>query len=736
MKRWAILFLSVLVLLCVFSMGTAVTRSSMIQEFEGIYYPLTSRSTPCTDVALNTAITAMQALSPPRTILQLTPVDGAGVACTWTLAANVTVPRGITLRVPDGVRVSVNVGQTLTINGPLRADEPDWYTGDGTVTLTYRDWSVDGFSSYVVSGCLPTVPGASLTLDAFACSAQILSNGQWYPVAQTAAAVGPLSAGDGAYWLALHRDTSTAVGSWTRQAGTHYLWRLIAAQPADPTGGLVVGRITVAAGAITAVAAAPGWRSPDAAHHHILYARDYVTGGDGTPTRPYTGWEALFAQLPARTANMDMYTTVHFGHGYYRHATGMVINRDRVRIQGTGPWTTMLVFAPTANATAWTFVSGNASVLYSASLSNLALTSADTTFTKVGVNLIDVSEFTMRDVTIGPAGAWAGAGSIGLQTNGRELSVIDTVTIRADKPFVIGKNPNYATLDLDAWTFRKIYASALGAFPVYTVNDDTTLTSVTFEQQVFTASKGAFSWIKTAGTAASYQITFRDIRHESPADPAVESLAIINNSAAQIQGVLVDQYVISGSHGVRFFGVRDAVVRLFQFQDASNRGLLADSMRLTLDQCFWQTGSTNTITNMELRLGHRSTASTQTLPTTGVYEPTSNDKKHLIVTDTGYWQGKGTIANGATVTLPLSTAGDVFVVGMITVATSSGSVIEGGQVLADAAAVVLGWGTANFQVGAAAANKITLWREAANTFKLTNSTGSIYNYLVTFAKNP
>jgi hypothetical protein len=110
----------------------------MIQEFEGIYYPLTSLSTPCTDVAFNAAITAMQALSPPRNLLQLTPVDGAGVACTWTLAANVTVPRGITLRVPDGVRVSVNAGQTLTINGPLMADDPDWYTGAGTVTRGRR----------------------------------------------------------------------------------------------------------------------------------------------------------------------------------------------------------------------------------------------------------------------------------------------------------------------------------------------------------------------------------------------------------------------------------------------------------------------------------------------------------------------------------------------------------------------------------------------------------------------
>ena len=104
----------------------------------------------------------------------------------------------------------------------------------------------------MASGCLPATSG-STTLAAFACNAYVLSNSQLLYVTQAATAVGPLSSGDGTYWLAIHKDTSTAVGGWTRQTGSHYLWQKNAIEPASPTGGLVFQEVTVAGGAITAV---------------------------------------------------------------------------------------------------------------------------------------------------------------------------------------------------------------------------------------------------------------------------------------------------------------------------------------------------------------------------------------------------------------------------------------------------------------------------------------------------
>lgn len=119
----------------------------------------------------------------------------------------------------------------------------------------------DAQPSYLFSGGAASVPVSSTTLAAFATTAYVNESNILYPVIQAAAAVGPLNSGNGTYWLAVHRSMTGAVASWTRQAGTHYLWRydgssptapqLEPLMPATPTGCLIFGRVTVVGGVIT-----------------------------------------------------------------------------------------------------------------------------------------------------------------------------------------------------------------------------------------------------------------------------------------------------------------------------------------------------------------------------------------------------------------------------------------------------------------------------------------------------
>lgn len=126
--------------------------------------------------------------------------------------------------------------------------------GDPNVAKEMQAWFGDTTSPAVVSGCVPAVPGASLTLAAFACEASARdSTGGLIYMNQASAAVGPLSGGNGTYWLLMHQDTTSAVAGWTRQRGTHYLWQLSTLEPATPVGSLIVSQVTVAAGAISAV---------------------------------------------------------------------------------------------------------------------------------------------------------------------------------------------------------------------------------------------------------------------------------------------------------------------------------------------------------------------------------------------------------------------------------------------------------------------------------------------------
>jgi len=114
-------------------------------------------------------------------------------------------------------------------------------------------WFSDVAQPFMHSGCLPVVPGASLTMAAFACTGYVQGSvGALTYVSQAAATV-TLTNVSGVHWLALHKDTTTTVASWTRRAGSHYLFRQVTAQPANPTGALVFAKVTVAGGVITAI---------------------------------------------------------------------------------------------------------------------------------------------------------------------------------------------------------------------------------------------------------------------------------------------------------------------------------------------------------------------------------------------------------------------------------------------------------------------------------------------------
>ena len=125
--------------------------------------------------------------------------------------------------------------------------------GTGSQQLEMQAWFGDGFTGYIVSNCAPTVPASSLTFAAFQCQVYVVSSGQLLYVTQTSVAVGPLNAGNGVYWLAVHKDTSTIVSGWTRQAGSHYLWKFNSTQPAPPSDGILFSQVGVAGGVIGSV---------------------------------------------------------------------------------------------------------------------------------------------------------------------------------------------------------------------------------------------------------------------------------------------------------------------------------------------------------------------------------------------------------------------------------------------------------------------------------------------------
>lgn len=113
-------------------------------------------------------------------------------------------------------------------------------------------WWDDAIGPYLVSGGDPAT-SVNTTVATFATEGYVSDSGELYYVSQATSTVGPLTGGDGTFWLALHRDRASTVAGWTREGSTHYLWQLSATQPATPSGAVIFAKLTVSASAITAV---------------------------------------------------------------------------------------------------------------------------------------------------------------------------------------------------------------------------------------------------------------------------------------------------------------------------------------------------------------------------------------------------------------------------------------------------------------------------------------------------
>ena len=127
MPRCVVLVSLLLILLPTWGWGQALSRREA-----GLLNPLEYGST-CSTATLLAAIN-----NAPATlrVLMLTPVDRDGVACTWTIISNVTVPATLTLHVPYGVSVNISSGITFTLARYPREDNRAWKTGTGKLVIT------------------------------------------------------------------------------------------------------------------------------------------------------------------------------------------------------------------------------------------------------------------------------------------------------------------------------------------------------------------------------------------------------------------------------------------------------------------------------------------------------------------------------------------------------------------------------------------------------------------------
>lgn len=257
---------------------------------------------------------------------------------------------------------------------------------------------------------------------------------------------------------------------------------------------------------------------------------------------------AAFVAAIAAAGSQD---TIYVPKGTYNITSELLFSSDRFRFIGDGVNITILNFQPIANGSLIR-VSNGAAINFQSVISGMTLTSFDTTYTKVALDIFDVSEMQLSDISIaGANGYWRGAGSVGLRTHGREFTAVKNVTIFAEKPLQISDNPNH-TIDIDHFHFENLYLAgyAPAAQPLITIDSGVNLSDVTFDgAQAWVGGAGGLYWNDTTSAIASYGLTIKNVRTEQTANSS--SWAIYLGRNQSLYGLRIENlYVDPDTKGV------------------------------------------------------------------------------------------------------------------------------------------------------------------------------------------
>ena len=324
----------------------------------------------------------------------------------------------------------------------------------------------------------------------------------------------------------------------------------------------------------------------------------YATGGTGTSGDPWTGWDTATTWSTARK--------YVFRPGHYLATSTLLLAANYLHLIGSGVRASVLHFEPTADDTFLEFHNG-ASELWQCSLRNLSILSADSTYTKIAVDLVDTRRFVLEDVEIsgtvavGGTNYWSGgAGSIGLRTRGRDSLAIRGLAAAADSPVVVGLNPNNAiALDHAHWWDLDLVANGK---PVITVTDGAQISNWTLDgEQAWVKGTAGLQWTDTAGTVACANIRIVNARWEQ-AESAGYMLDFNLTGTAGLYGLNVENlYDAIAGNGLRLRNVLGADIQSFiHAGGAGTTSLDANSTckALQFAGCFFQTGSTVTTTGL------------------------------------------------------------------------------------------------------------------------------------------
>ena len=293
--------------------------------------------------------------------------------------------------------------------------------------------------------------------------------------------------------------------------------------------------------------------------------------------------------------------------GTYRHTLGFKVPYDRFRLFGDNPDASILNFMPSSSGLVQLAIGNVGNMRNGCSIEGFKLWSDDSSYTKTALNLLDLDIFTAKRIvicgsTVVDASMYysGGSGSIGILTMGRDMHDFDDIAIYADRPLVIDKNANTVSstgIDIDHYHFHDFYPIA-NQHPCIEILTGVNLTQVTFDgYQPWVRGTYGLYWNDTTSTQASNGLKICNVRKEQNQNLTGYSIYIAHNS--KLQNLSISNALLDLCNGIYLRKIDNVSVRDSYYTSTNKEAFNADATvgSIQFDKCFWQAGSTATLTD-------------------------------------------------------------------------------------------------------------------------------------------
>ncbi|MBM82610.1 MAG: hypothetical protein CMJ78_18765 [Planctomycetaceae bacterium] len=372
--------------------------------------------------------------------------------------------------------------------------------------------------------------------------------------------------------------------------------------------------------------------------------------------------------------------------GQFNCQTTIHINRRRVNLVGDGMYASRIQFNPKEPSVLFDFAHSSGSPIVQCGIRDIGMVGVGSypgpdRVQKTGIRIEDADILEVHNVAIHN---WGGNGSVGIQVQGRQLVNVDNVTILADLPILIDKNPNIEWIAIDHSTFRNTYLLPMDANgPSVKIASGVALHNVVFDgTHAWVGGKYGLRWVDTDSKGVAINLSVKNVRMENGTAHGGSMIHIEHNYGLH-NLILENIYGCGGGvGGIHLRKCTNATMKNIFYTPVRGKAP-ADYVPTALnidESCsnvamintFWNGGKVTT-GKLIKTLGTHTNPSRYDNRVIEVYDrPNNGQGEGVVIYGTKTWSRSMKLADGESLPLPVGTASKTKVA-TVTVAASDGA---------------------------------------------------------------